>query len=604
MICKWAEDSQRLILENFDTIQDSPSRIYHEAVPFSPSSSWLHEWYTPELLQGVKVAKGLQARWGRCSRTVLFDSVPSALACWKNLIVAGMWSGHIITLDATTGICTSTLYGHTDLVRSLAFSSDGTSLVSGSEDRTVRLWDIQTGGVVRIFHGHTHWISSVSISSDQTTIASGSCDMTIRLWNTQTGQCHCVIDGLSGIPDSVSFSPTNSQHLMSASQDNTVQQWDINGYPIGPAYAGYYATFSPDGIHFISWGKGVIMVWNSNSGVIVTKCQVPSGNVGHCCFSPNGKLVAGASYSTIYIWDITSSDPHPIETLVGHTHVITSLVFSSILISSSHDRSIKFWQINASSTNPLIADSEPNPLASTSIMTLSVQAKDHIAISSDKAGVVRTWDLSTGLCKSSIKTSAGPLSRRDIKLIDGRLLIVWCTREKIHIWDTQKGKHPRKVDAKSEFSTTSVKISGDGSTVFLLDREHIQALSTQTGEVVGKVRMEGELSDNPLIVDGLRVWVHFKDLPTQGWDFGVPGSISIGPFNAPLASPRLEFICGMTKLTTVQPPRVKDTFTGKEIFQLPRRYQGPTNFCCDGQYLVTGYKSGELLILDFCQMIS
>ena len=572
-------------------------------MPFSPSSSWFHEWYTTELLQGVKVVKGLQARWGTCSRTVLFDHTPYALACWNNLIAVGLSSGNIITLDATTGICTSTLSGHTDSVTSLVFSSDGTSLVSGCYDATVRLWDIQTGGVVRIFHGHTHWIFSVSISSDQTTIASGSFDMTIRLWNTQTGQCHCVIDGLSGIPNSVSFSPTNSQQLMSASRDNTVQQWGINGHQIGPALEGCYATFSPDGTHFISWGTRVVMVWNSNSGVIFTKYQVPSGNVGHCCFSPNGKLVAGTSGNTIYIWDITSSDPHPIETLVGHTQEITSLVFSSTLISSSHDRSIKFWQINASSTNPLTADSEPNPLASAPIMTLSVQAEDHIAISSDEAGVVRTWDLSTGLCKSSIKTSAGPLSEIDIQLIDGRLFIVWCTYKKIYVWDTQKEEHPRKVDTKSYFST-AVRISGDGSIVFLLDWEYIQAFSTQTGEVVGKVRVEGKLSDNPLIVDGLRVWVHFKDLSTQGWDFGVPGSISIGPFNAPLASPRLEFICGMTGVTTVQPPRVKDTFTGKEIFQLPRRDQGPTKFHCDGQYLVAGYKSGELLILDLGQMIS
>ena len=601
MICKWADDSQHLILENFDTIQDSPSKIYNEAVPFSPSSSWLHEWYSSELLQGVKVVKGVQTRWGTCSRTVLFDSPPYAIACWNNLIVAGLWSGNISTLDATTGIHTSTFSGHIDLVRSLAFSSDGTSLVSGSHDKTVRLWDIQTGGVIRSYYGHTGWVVSVSISPDQTTIASGSHDKTICLWDAQTGGCCHIIRHDDSI-HSVSFSPTNSQLLISASEDNTVQQWDIYGHQIGPAYEGDHAAFSSDGAHFISWGASVATVWNSDSGITITKLQAPNGNYQCCCFSPNAKYVAGASGNAIYIWDITSSDSNPIKTLVGHTSPITSIIFSSTLISSSIDGSIKFWQIDVSSTNPISTHSESKLPTPASIMTISMRTKDHIAISSDEAGVVQTWDISTGLCKASIKTSAGPHSHRDIQLIDGRLLIVWCTRKMIHIWDTKKEKHPKTVDARSDFSTTSLRISGDGSTVFLLDSDHIQALSTQTGEVVGKVRLEGELSDNPLIVDGLRVWVCYMHLPTQRWDFGIPGPISIGLPNEPLPSPRLHFIYSTTEGTT-HPSRVKDTVTGKVIFQLPKRYEAPTKVQCDGQYLVAGYKSGELLILDFGQMI-
>jgi len=165
-MCKWADDSQRLILENFDTIQGSPSKIYHEAVPFSPSSSWVHEWYSPGVLQGVKVVKGLQAGWGTCLRTVLSNDSSDALACWNDIVAVGLWSGKIIILDAITGIYTSTLSGHTNCVESLAFLSDGTSLVSGGNDTIVRLWDIQTGGVVRIFYGHTRTVCAISISPD------------------------------------------------------------------------------------------------------------------------------------------------------------------------------------------------------------------------------------------------------------------------------------------------------------------------------------------------------------------------------------------------------------------------------------------------------
>ena len=223
MICKWADDSQRFILEYFDIICDCPSAIYHYALPFSPSSSWLHESYSPELIWVVKVIKGLQANWGTCLRTVSFDHRPYALSCWKSLIAVGLGSGDIIILDAITGVHMSILSCHTEEVNSLAFSLDGTFLVSGSDDRTVNLWDIQTGGVIKTFHGHTDLVWSVSISPDCTMIASGSGDLTIRLWDVQAGECCCVIDGHNDVVRSVNFSPTNPKLLISASEDNTIQ---------------------------------------------------------------------------------------------------------------------------------------------------------------------------------------------------------------------------------------------------------------------------------------------------------------------------------------------------------------------------------------------
>ena len=190
--CKWANDGQRLLLEWFDVIHDSPSQVYHLALPFCPSSSWLGKFYATELSPEVKVV-GLPAGWGTCSRTVTFDNEPWALTCWKNTIAVSLDSGDIVILDGVTGIQTAILSGHTGWVRCLVFSPDGMSLVSGSHDKTVKLWDVQTGGTVKTFHGHTDRIVSVSISTDNSMIASGSWDMTFRLWNIQKEECHCVI---------------------------------------------------------------------------------------------------------------------------------------------------------------------------------------------------------------------------------------------------------------------------------------------------------------------------------------------------------------------------------------------------------------------------
>ena len=83
--CQWVEDSQRLLLEHFDMIQNFPSQIYH-SLPFSPPSSWLHKYYDAELSGVVKVVKGLTAGWGICSRTVKLANIPITLACWKDTL--------------------------------------------------------------------------------------------------------------------------------------------------------------------------------------------------------------------------------------------------------------------------------------------------------------------------------------------------------------------------------------------------------------------------------------------------------------------------------------------------------------------------------------
>ena len=497
-------------------------------------------------------------------------------------------------------------------MNSLAFSLDGTFLVSGSSDNTTNLWDIQTGGVIKTFYGHTHSVLSVSISPDYTMIASGSLDNTIQLWDAQTGDCHCVIDGHSDWVDSVSFSPTNPKLLVSASHDGIIRQWGVDGHQIGSTYEGQYFAFSLDGSHFVSWRwQGTVArAQASDSGGVVAELKSPGSGFQRCCLSPSGKFVAGGTGNTIYIWDIAGSDPHLVETLTGHTDRITSLTFSSSLISSSEDRSIKFWQIGTSSADPVAPVSGFSPLASVSIMSVSLQATDGIAISSDSAGVVKTWDILTGLYMASFQTPAGDNYWRDAQLIEGRMTCVWLSDQnppfwsledyRLHIWDTEKGEH-QMPDAQFTSYVKDLRISGDGSKVFVLGREYIQAWFIQTGEVVGKVGLEGEPLYDSLIVDGSRIWFFWKDLQTKGWDFGVPDSTPILLSNTSPDKPHLVFIG--TQQQGISPSRIEDMVTRKEVFQLPGRYTKPYVARWDGRYLIAGYHSGEVLILDLNNMI-
>ena len=73
--------------------------------------------------------------------------------------------------------------GHTDLVRSVTFSPDGKQIVSGSNDRSVQVWDASTGNNLKILKGHTNWVASVAFSPDGKQIVSGSDDNSVRVWD-------------------------------------------------------------------------------------------------------------------------------------------------------------------------------------------------------------------------------------------------------------------------------------------------------------------------------------------------------------------------------------------------------------------------------------
>ena len=537
-----------------------------------------------------------QAEWGACSRTVSFDSMPLALAYQKDIVATGLSSGGIVIFDAVTGVYTSVLSGHTSSVCSLIFSLDGIFLVSGSNDQTVNLWDVQTGGVVKTFNGHTHSVKSVSISPDHTMIASGSDDKTIRLWNIWTGECHCIIEQQEFVK-CVRFSYTDPQHLTSVS-GGKVWQWDINGHQFGPVFDGSYVAFSLDGTQFALCKEAAIVVQNSNSGVVVTELHVTKSHVNYCCFSPDGRLIAGAAHHTVYLWNITGSDPHLIETFVGHTGQIPSLTFSSSLISASADKSVRFWQIGTSSVDSATTDAMSTPLTSNTIESVTLQVRDGIAISSDSDGVVRTWDITTGLCKASLQTPAGvQFLLGDAQIIEGRLIFAWIGIHGTHIWDAKKERFwILEMPGITEIS--GFRISGDGSKIFILADGFIQAWPMWTGEAVSKVELEnkGDPFMDPLYMDGSRIWVYFEDSSTQGWDFGIPGTSPI-TLSSTIDRPHLDFI--------EQPnARIEDTVTGKEVFQLSGRYAKPTAVQWDGRYLVAGYGCGEVLILDFINMLA
>ena len=596
--CKWTDDSQKFLLGYLDTICDSPSQIYHSALPLSPPMTFLQKYYHSELSQEVKVVKGLSAGWGVCSRTASLSARVYSISYFNNTIAIGSGHKDITILDVITGSQTATLSGHTERVLSLVFSSDGRSLVSGSVDKTVKLWDMQTGGTIKTFSGHTEMVHPVSISMDCTMIASGSYDKTVRLWNTQTGECYHIIKQ-QVLVHCVKFFPTDPQHFLFMS-NHEILQYNISGHQIGPTFEGTYVDFSPDGTQTVSRYDKVATVRNTSSGAVITTFPVVPDFRNHCHFSPDGRLIAVNSGRVAYVWDVTGSEPSLIETFIGHTDHIWSLAWSSpsSLITASLDQSVKFWKIGAKTTDLVGTDTKSMSITPVMIMSITLQAKDSIYITSDSDGVVRIHDIFTGLCKASFQTPAKGTNKRDTQLIDGRLVLVRHVDQNIEIWDVEKEEHLYTAGGPSQLQ--DIKIAEDGSKVFSIGTRMIQAHSIQTGKIVGKAGIKFlDYNIASFTVNGPRVWVHYPVAETQVWDFGTPDSPPVQLPNMPLHI----FHPTGTLLWDAGLSCVKDEATGRVVFWLPKGYGKPVNACWSNQYLVASFISGEVLVLDFSHVL-
>jgi len=109
---------------------------------------------------------------------------------------------------------------------SVAFSTDGTRIVSGSWDKSVRVWDALKGKELNILNGHTSSVSSVAFSTDGMCIISGSRDKSVRVWDALTGKGLNVLNGHTSSVYSVAFS-TDGMRIVSGSRDKSVRAWHI-----------------------------------------------------------------------------------------------------------------------------------------------------------------------------------------------------------------------------------------------------------------------------------------------------------------------------------------------------------------------------------------
>ena len=129
------------------------------------------------------------------------------------------------SFDNSTQLVELQQQGHTNWVTSVGFSPDGNRIVSGSMDKSVRVWDAKTDEHLRELQGHTDSVTSVGFSTDGNQIVFGSLDKSVRVWDGKTGKQLRELQGHTDIVRSVEFAP-DGHRIVSGSDDRSVRVWD------------------------------------------------------------------------------------------------------------------------------------------------------------------------------------------------------------------------------------------------------------------------------------------------------------------------------------------------------------------------------------------
>ncbi|KAG8792415.1 hypothetical protein FRC12_006188 [Ceratobasidium sp. 428] len=270
-------------------------------------------------------------------------------------VVSGSHDGTVGIWDAETGEpVQEPLKGHTGAVMAVAVSSNGRWIVSGSVDTTVRVWDAATGNATLELLGHSSWVLSVGFSPDCRFIVSGSYDKTLRIWDAETGRDALEpLTGHSYGPVSVVFSP-DGHRIASGSYDGSVHIWDSKtGKGTETIYLGLVTSiaFSLDG-HQVVFGsdKGTLSVFDAKTGdKRLGPLQGHRRSVNSVAFSPDGCWIASAcSGHMIRIWDAQTGQS-VLDPLQGHTSYVRSVAFSPNgrrIVSGSWDLSIRIWDVD------------------------------------------------------------------------------------------------------------------------------------------------------------------------------------------------------------------------------------------------------------------
>jgi len=374
----------------------------------------------------------------------------------------------------------ATLTGDSGPVESVAFSPRGETLVTGSDDGTVRLWKTATGQQTGyLSFGSSNPIESVAISPDGETLAMAVSGGTAQLRNLATGR---LIRSLpAGGPDSdlveaVAFSP-DGKTLATADQLGPTGLWNvttgrlIRDLPIGSSYA-YSVAFSPDGKTVATGDSdGTARLWDVATGQQIRNLPADGGTVSsvQVAYSPDGRTLATAGAGGVQLWSAVTG------------REIRSIATGSCVAFSPDGKMLAICGANDTTVSDVATGQQIGtfPTGSAGINDLAFSPDgDTLATVADD-DTVRLWSLATGV-PADIFPADGATQLAFSP--DGGTLVTSAFDSTVKLWHAADGSQGRSFPS---YKVLSLAFSPDGAAVAAGGFDGAQVWNVATGRQIG-----------------------------------------------------------------------------------------------------------------------
>ncbi len=332
--------------------------------------------------------------------------------------------------------------------KSIAIDPTGSFFVS-SEIGIIKIWNLKKGNLIRTLDD---W-GPVAIDPAGKYVISGSWDKTIKVWEVNTGKLLRVLRGHSDEITSVAVN-ANGKYIVSGSKDSTVKVWDLNS---GNFIRNFNSSskkksidsvgIDPSGKYIVAGGRlNSLYVWNLNTGLLI---QSHNYWVESLIIDPKGKyIITGSSDDNVAVWDLKKGD---LVCTFKHSDNVTAVAVDSdgkYIVSGSQDKKIKVWDIQNRKE-----------------LTIPNENSIHYSIANDKTGkylvlgnkdtTIKVWDIEKGTLVRSILGHKD--SVRKVIIDTSGNYIISGSKDTVKVWDFNTGSLVRtlKMFSKKADSVTS-----------------------------------------------------------------------------------------------------------------------------------------------------
>jgi WD40 repeat protein len=511
------------------------------------------------------------------------------------------------------------LVGHHGRVTAVAMAPNGSWLASGSDDRTVRIWDVATGQQRAVLRGHRGKVKAVAVAPGGSWLASGSDDGTVRIWDVATGQERAVLKRGRSAPAmwmaAVAVAPDGTW-LATGGGDSAVRIWDVATWQERSVLTGHdgwgvdAVAVAPDG----SWlatggGDGTARVWDVATGqdraVIKTHWAVSTRHGGAMtawsavravAVAPDGSWLAAVSDDgTARIWDVATRQERSV--LKGHRGEMRAVAVApdgSWLATGGQDGTVRVWDMATGQERSVLGGHVGG------VTAVAVAPDGNWLATSGGDRAVRIWDMASGRGRAAVKSHVGGV-RAVAGAPDGSWLATGGRDGTVRIVDVATGQERSVLGGHDDWGVAAVAIAPDGSWLASLEAKlRIWDMATgreQAALSYGRiVRAMAAAVDGSWLAAGsengmVRIW----DLPSARERIAFKGHV--GMVRAMAAVPGGSWLAVGGGVGIV---RIWDVVKGRErvAFKGHRDVVEAVAAAPDGNWLAVGDRNGMVRIWD------